>query len=245
MDKFSFSQVFSSIDQQGRYAYTNQPMIAQWNLARLAESLLLLVPNDTEETLKIFEEELDQFKELYEFHWRQKMLSKLGITTTTTSEFNQSSSSASNDRTQDDELIYTWLEYLQKEQLDFTLSFRALAQWLEETTTDSGKSQQFNETPEFVDFVTKWKARLKRQAMDQSEFNNSKVVQQMNAKNPIYIARNHQVERAIQAAQNGDFSVFHEICKVLKNPFESQPEFEKYSKAPLPNEVVKETFCGT
>ena len=221
MDTFNTDQVFSSIDHQGRYAYSNQPPIAQWNLARLADALLPIVRSEKTEAIKVFEKELTNFKKLYESQWLQRMRSKLGIVT---------------EEPQDFKLISAWLEYLEKEELDYTLSFRRLSGLFDE----SPKNHSFKKTPQFDEFENKWKARLKRQAIDRSE-----VTKQMKKRNPIYIPRNHQIERAIQSALKGNFSVFQEMSHVLSKPFEEQAGYETYLTPPLANEKVHETFCGT
>jgi serine/tyrosine/threonine adenylyltransferase len=205
MDTFSFDQVFSSIDRNGRYAYANQPSIGEWNLAILANCLLLL-EQDANSMVKMYENELSNFRHLFEKHLLNRMRSKLGLL---------------NEDPKDFEIVKKWLEYLQEEKLDYTLSFRKLA-----------AGDEFPQTPKFKDFEAQWKKRLP----DKNK---------MNQVNPIYIARNHQVERAIQNAMAGDLSTFKELLQVLKNPFTEQPGFELYKKPPLPEERISATFCGT
>jgi uncharacterized protein YdiU (UPF0061 family) len=209
MDEFNFNKVFSSIDQDGRYAYAQQASIAQWNLARLAECLLLL--GDDQQS---FEAEFARYHELFEGRYLQRMRRKLGLTT---------------EEPGDRSLVTEWLQHLQDNELDYTLSFRRLAARLDE-----------DEPNEFGPFETHWKQRLAGQP------ENPKVIrQQMDAVNPLYIPRNHQVERAIQTAMNGDLSVFHELNRVLQKPFLEQPEFSLYAEPPRPFERVARTFCGT
>jgi uncharacterized protein YdiU (UPF0061 family) len=209
MDEFDYHKVFSSIDQDGRYAYSRQASIAQWNLARLAECLLPLGDDKQH-----FEAQLDRYQDLFEQHYLQRMRRKLGLTT---------------EEADDRELINAWLQYLQDQALDYTLSHRRLSARLETVEPD-----------EFGPFETRWKQRIARQPEPKKN-----IRQQMDAVNPLYIPRNHQVERAIQGAIDGDLSVFHELNQVLQNPFTEQPELSNYAEPPLPNERVTRTFCGT
>ena len=135
-----------------------------------------------------------------------------------------------NNHNEDNSLINQWLQYLEDENLDFTLSFRRL----------SNSPDDLKQTSKLKDFYSKWQKRLKNQPQDIQEVNRF-----MNAVNPIFIPRNHQVERAIQSAIQGDFSVFKEMNKVLRNPYKEQCQFEAYKVAPLEAERIQATFCGT
>ena len=209
MDEFAFDKVFSSIDQDGRYAYNRQSTIAQWNLARLAECLLRL--GDEKQG---FEAELDRFQQLFETHYLARMRRKLGFTT---------------EEPEDWSLIDEWLQYLQQHELDYTLSFRRL-----------GARFDADDPSEFGQFEAKWKQRIANQPGSAAS-----IRKQMDSVNPLFIPRNHQVERAIQAAVNDDLSVFHELNQVLQNPFHEQPELSHYAQPPQPHERVARTFCGT
>ncbi len=209
MDSFDYQQVFSSIDRMGRYAYGQQPQIQHWNMARLAEALLPLG-----DPLPAFEEVLSTFPDSFERAFRAEMGRKLGLAEA---------------RADDEALLNDWLQLLQDEQRDFTLSFRQLADRLEETGE-----------PLFGEFETRWRNRVSDQGLD-----GSTIRANMNAANPLYIPRNHQVERAIEAAVAGDMSVFHELHEVLQAPYTEQPGREAYAAAPSPAEVVSATFCGT
>jgi uncharacterized protein YdiU (UPF0061 family) len=207
LDEFSFNKTFSSIDQQGRYAYANQPAIGQWNLARLAETLLLLkVP------LEALEEALGEYPEIYQQRYLEKMRPKLGL---------------SDAQAEDAELISDWLTHLEEGGLDYTLSFRALAD----------RAGQAGE-PEFGEVELRWRKRLGTQAARQART-------LMNSVNPLFIPRNHRVEQAIERAVEGDLSVFEDLNTVLTEPFTKQPEFAEYAEPPEPHERVTRTFCGT
>jgi uncharacterized protein YdiU (UPF0061 family) len=209
MDEFDFHKVFSSIDQDGRYAYSQQASIAQWNLARLAECLLRLGGEQA-----LFEAQIEGFQSRFEHHYLGRLRSKLGLTT---------------EEPDDTSLINAWLQYLQDHALDYTLSFRRLGTRLEAT-----------DTSEFGDFEARWKQRIANQPESATE-----LKRRMDAANPLFIPRNHQVERAIQGAIAGDLSVFHELNRVLRKPFVDQPDFAPYAQPPQRFERVERTFCGT
>ena len=135
----------------------------------------------------------------------------------------------SNRDTEDRELITAWLDHLQAGELDYTLSFRKLA-----TRVDADDTSQFGE------FEARWRKRLEKQSIGTSD-----IVALMNSNNPIYIARNHRVEQAIQDAVDGDFAMFHDLNTVLSEPYTEQREFAHFALAPKPEERVTRTFCGT
>jgi len=209
MDEFQFKKVFSSIDHHGRYAYANQATVAQWNLSRLAESLLLLCDFRTE-----FEAILADFSAWHDSHYLDLMRPKLGLT---------------EGREDDADLIGEWLNHLQNNELDYTLSFRELAMRIDAT-----------DTSRFGEFEQRWRQRVGNQATSSSE-----IATVMNSVNPLYIPRNHRVEQAISEAVAGDLSVFRDLNSVLARPFEKQPGFAQYAEAPAQDERVTETFCGT
>ncbi len=209
MDEYRARKVFSSIDHAGRYAYANQPAIVHWNLARLAECLLLL-----DEDVDGFQAELDRCPEVLGEEHLRLMGAKLGL---------------DEPREEDRALVDAFLRRLEDEEKDFTLSFRELA-----SRVDADDESMFGP------FETQWRARLVEQGAGAAT-----VRGRMNAANPLFIPRNHQVERAIQAAFTGDYSVFHELNAVLRRPFDEQPEHASLTLAPEPEQRVTRTFCGT
>lgn len=209
MDEFDYNKVFSSIDQNGRYAYGQQASMAQWNLARLAECLLQL-----DDSQPLFEAEFARYHDLFEQHYLERMRGKLGLISKEPG---------------DKDLINAWLQHLQDHGLDYTLSFRRL-----------GARFDAEDPNEFGEFETRWKQRIANQPIFTSN-----IRRQMDAVNPLFIPRNHQVERAIQAAFNDDLTVFHDLSQVLQKPFDEQPEFSHYALQPQPDERVARTFCGT
>lgn len=213
MDEFRHDKVFSSIDRGGRYAYRNQPVIAQWNLARFAECLLLI--DDAQER---YEEALDQYASVYRRAYYDVMCTKFGL--------------PAGDGERHHELIAAWLQHLQDHQLDFTLSFRQLADRLD-GSSETGE-------PRFGPFEQRWRDTLAAAGEDPDE-----VRARMNAVNPLFIPRNHQVERAIDAAIGGDLSIFNDLLRVTAEPYEEQPALASYAVPPEPHERVTATFCGT
>ncbi len=209
MDEFHIDKVFSSIDEYGRYAYGQQASMAQWNLARLAECLLMIEGKQDD-----YEAVLKQFQGQFEWHFFSLMGKKLGLT----------SKQENNAK-----LITTWLQHLQDHHLDYSLSFRKLGERL---TSD---------TPAvFGDFESQW-----LQLIDSQPGGRQQAAEMMASVNPVVIPRNHQVERAIQAAFQGDFSIFNELQQALSEPFSEQPGLAHYSAPPLEDERVKVTYCGT
>jgi len=161
-----------------------------------------------------FEAILADFTAWHDSHYLDLMRPKLGLT---------------EGRADDAELMGEWLNHLQNNELDYTLSFRELA-----TRIDATDSSRFGE------FEQRWRQRVGDQATSSSE-----VATVMNSVNPLYIPRNHRVEQAISEAVAGDLSIFRDLNVVLARPFEKQPGFAQYAEAPAPDERVTETFCGT
>ncbi|MEO0580553.1 MAG: protein adenylyltransferase SelO family protein, partial [Pseudomonadota bacterium] len=210
MDEFRFNKVFSSIDRGGRYAYNQQPLIVQWNLARLAECLLGI---DSDQAG--FEWELGRFDSVFEPAYRRRMASKLGF--------------ESNDTEADATLIRDLLLALEQAELDYTLSFRQLADRLVD-----------DDAPLLGEPEINWRVRVLANGADRYA-----IREAMNRINPIVIPRNHQIERAIQSAMGGDLSVFNELAAALAEPYRLQPGLDAYASAPEPSERVVRTFCGT
>ncbi len=226
MDIFNNNQVYSYIDNYGRYAYNNQGNILYWNLTRLAECLIPLVHSDEKTSVNLLNEELLKVPQLFKTKWLQRMKAKLGINSTSIND-------------NDESLVLSWLEYLEKEKLDFTLSFRMLSNLIDKNTDDNS-FHFFKKTRDFESFLSTWKMRL-----TSGNINPETISQEMNKVNPIYTPRNHQVERAIQQAIRGDLSVVKEMNEVLKSPYSLNPMLDIYKEPPLPEEEITNTFCGT
>jgi uncharacterized protein YdiU (UPF0061 family) len=216
MDAYHPDTVFSSIDQQGRYAYSNQPPIAQWNLARFAETLLPLIAEDSDQAVKLAEEVIYSFPQQYEAAWLSGMRAKLGLL---------------DEQPDDLALVNDLLAGMQTHGLDFTNTFRSLAS---RQTID-------NDAPRFQTWLQRWKARLEQQAAPREQ-----ALAIMKKANPAVIPRNHQVEFALAAAvRNDDLAPFERLLAVLANPFEDTPGNEEFRLPPPPSERVYQTFCGT
>ncbi|MCK6264239.1 YdiU family protein [Vibrio sp. ZSDE26] len=224
MDHYDPNTLFSSIDAEGRYAYRNQPHIAQWNLARLAETLLPLISDNEEESVELATNTLHEFLALYQGLWLDGMRTKLGIT---------------NQEDGDYELIQDLLSILKEQKVDFTNLFRSLGYVV--TGDSSNTTSLFSVVEHWDEWKVKWLARLERNEMTSSE-----RVTLMNAHNPAYIPRNHKVEEALSAAeQDGNYQPFERLLSVLMNPFEEQDNCEEYAQ-PAPSDFGPyRTFCGT
>ena len=222
MDQFRSDQVFSSIDQFGRYSYSNQARITMWNLSRLGNCLVQLFDETEENTVNTFNKEMEYFAGLFEQKLASKMRKKLGI--------------YSEEQPEDKELAQKWLRYLESGNLDFTLSFRNLAALVE----NDASSGFFNKNEYFFDFFQQWKERVQNQEDSPGE-----IVERMNRVNPVFIPRNHKIEQVIEAGLKDDFSLFHEMNEVLKEPYKEQEQFSAYRSAPTPEQVIQATFCGT
>jgi protein adenylyltransferase len=227
MDHYAHDQVYSSIDRYGRYAYNNQPNIGLWNLTRLAETLLPLLADRPEAAVEAAQAALNAYAPLYGRYWLDGMRGKIGLQA----------------RHDDDKaLINDLFEIMNANRADFTLTFHYLSTMAVDSADQDGNVRAlFGDPSPFDQWARQWRARLRREASDD-------VARQarMQAVNPVYIPRNHQVETAIHAAENhGDFSVFHELHAVLQKPWQRQAGMDAYMLPPEPDEVVQQTFCGT
>lgn len=217
MDTYDPETVFSSIDSMGRYAYGNQPYIGGWNLARFAETLLPLLHDDQELAIELAQDRISLYMDFYHEDWLQGMRSKLGLA----------------DKEEDDELLVNRLLELMKEYgEDYTNTFRAL-------TLNELECAEMFRSPEFTEWHRLWKERLGRQR-------DSKITstQLMKSSNPAIIPRNHQVEAALEAAEQGDLSVMERLLTVLSNPYAYSDEQVEYSALPETTKPYR-TYCGT
>lgn len=219
MDTYDPATVFSSIDIRGRYAYGNQPNIAAWNLARFAETLLPLLHDNQEQAVKLAQDAVSEFAELYQNNWISGMRAKLGIF---------------NEERQDEALIEDLLNMMQKYSADYTNTFRAL-------TFDKAKDTMLFDTSEFVHWHELWQARLGRQQESKDASH-----ELMQSSNPAVIPRNHRVEEALEAAvKNEDYSVMEKLLDVLSCPYAHSPEQADYAALPEKSDRPYRTFCGT
>lgn len=226
MDHYDPAQVFSSIDEMGRYAYANQPRIALWNLTRLAECLLPLFSEEQDKAIEQAQEILGEFGEQFSSAYEAGLRKKAGLFTV---------------RDGDEALIQDLLDAMAKNAADFTLTFRRLADAARDAAADARVRALFTDPTAFDDWAARWRTRLAEEPQTPAERQ-----AMMRSVNPAFIPRNHRVEAVIQAAvDREDYIQFEELLKVLANPYEDQPEFVAYEDAPQPHERVCQTFCGT
>ncbi len=219
MDAYDPSTVFSSIDQHGRYAYGNQPQIAQWNLARFAETLLPLLHDDQNEALSMADDAITAFPDMFRHHWRAGMQAKLGL-------FNEEDDDVS--------LVEDLLTCMHRHGADFTNTFRDLA-------GDGLPEASLFRAPEFEQWFARWRARLSRQP---ESWEASR--RRMNANNPAVIPRNHKVEEALAAAvDQNDLTAMERLLAALSTPYQNPPKDGGYHLPPPPSETPYQTFCGT
>ncbi|RLQ23315.1 YdiU family protein [Seongchinamella sediminis] len=224
MDHFDPAKVFSSIDHGGRYAYRNQPGIAHWNLAVLAQALLPLLHEDQEQAVELAQSAVDEFPTLFEAAHLRGLADKLGL-----DEIKPA------DRPLVDELF----ELMSSEQADFTLCFRRLYDHA------TAPAQQVGDLFEFPDSFVPWLSRW-RQRLDADQLTPETRARRMAAANPVFIPRNHLVEAAIRAAEDeDDFSVFEALLARVTRPCEYAPRDRDYALPAAPEQAVTQTFCGT
>ncbi len=224
MDAYDANQVFSSIDRHGRYAYANQPAIAQWNLARLAETLLPLIDPNEARAVELATEAVTAFFDHFEQAWLEGMRAKLGLTGADPA---------------DKDLAQRLLTLMQRTEADFTQTFRGLCALAE--SDSAPKLERLNADAEFSAWLQDWRARLAAEARSPGV-----VAASMRAVNPKYIPRNHRIEQLIEAAvEREDFAPFEKLLNVVARPFDEQPDAEEYAAEPGLNERVTQTFCGT
>ena len=223
LDAYHPETVFSSIDQQGRYAYGNQPGIAHWNLARLAECLLPLIDENEDAAVAQAQEALSGYATRFGAAWRDGLLSKVGLTAA---------------REGDEDLLQDLLARMAANQADFTLTFRRLADAADGKAGDSGVRALFADPAAYDTWAVVWRARLAQEPPGRGTA--------MRAVNPAFIPRNHLVEEALSAAvQRDDLAPFEDLLVVLSRPFEDQPGRERHALPPRPEQRVTATFCGT
>ena len=223
LDRFDPSTVYSSIDRGGRYAFGNQPAIAQWNLTRLAETLLALIHDDRDVAIEAATVVLQTFPDRYLHHWRHGMQAKLGLST-----------EASSDAALYDELLNT----MHDANADYTLTFRNLSDTLR---GDDSPLRSMIDDARLDAWIARWRQRLHDEGAVLTD-----VADTMDRINPLYIPRNHLVEEALDAAGRGNLSPFTELLDVLTSPFDARDGHERYA-TPADDAFTAnyQTFCGT
>ena len=226
LDAYHPNKVFSSIDEYGRYAYSNQSVIAQWNLARLAETLLPLLDADETKALGLANEMIGSFPGRFERWWLDAMRRKLGLFGTEEG---------------DEALVKGWLALLLDNNMDFTIAFRGLGGAQAGGEEKDFFRSLFTDIAAFDEWRNAWRARLALEPQTAGA-----RAELMRQSNPARIPRNHRVEEVIRAAEDrGDFAPFHEMLPSIAEPFEEKAEFTAYELAPEAEEEVTRTYCGT
>ena len=217
MDNYDPKTVFSSIDQVGRYAYCNQPVITKWNLARFAECLIPLFDKDKKKSIQIATETINSFEKKYEEKWMNMMRDKLGL-------FGLED--------KDKLLILDLLTWMHKKKADYTNTFCHLM------SPDTKKDELYKDK-DFLNWKKRWKERLLKN-------NNApnKSIELMRDNNPLVIPRNHKVEESLESAEQGDLEPINKILKILNKPYSEQKEILSYQSPSMSNKNYK-TFCGT
>ena len=223
LDEYHPGKVFSSIDQNGRYAFGNQPSIASWNLASLAGCLIAFIDKDSDKANELATEVLDNFSKETNQRILDLMCEKIGL---------------NGGKKENQTLLRNLLKIMMDNQADYTITFRNLSKVLFEDSDEF--FNQFSEKKEINAWLNNWKQALKNEYKDLS-----KLTDRLNRINPVYIPRNHQVQLAIDLAYENDFSKMLEMIEVFKNPFKEVSEYVSYSQAPLEKEKIRRTFCGT
>lgn len=226
LDSYDPGKVFSSIDRGGRYAYRNQPRIAQWNLARLAETLLPLISTDEKHAIDQAQSALERFTDMFAEAYLTGAREKLGLLKAQAGDL---------------ALYQDLLSLMEKSGADFTNTHRALAEAAAGDPPQTTLLGAFDDQESAAAWLDRWRTRLAAEASPLDA-----RVHLMKRANPAIIPRNHRIEEAITAATtDGDFSFFHRFTEVLETPFEVSGDFAAYTTPPERHEEVRQTFCGT
>lgn len=225
MDRFDPEARFSSIDTGGRYAWPNQPQIAHWNLSVLAQCLLPLLDADQERALAIAQAEVDAFPGHYFNAHGALLAARFGLEAW---------------REDDWKLVDAFYRTLAEDALDHTLAFRWLAELANDSLDETPLPELFTPSPRLRAWLDDWRGRRGDADVDLTAQNAA-----MLAHSPSVIPRNHQVARAIAAAEQGDTSVLAQLSRRWHQPFGWQAGDLELARPPEPEEVVQRTFCGT
>ena len=217
MDTYDPKTVFSSIDQTGRYAYCNQPMITKWNLSRFAECLIPLIDKNQDEAVKIATEIINSFEKKYEEKWLNMMRDKLGL-------FGADE--------KDKLLILDLLTWMHQNKVDYTNTFCHLMN----LTIEHNNNYESND---FLNWKKRWQERLKT-----NNNNPEKYLNLMRSVNPLVIPRNHIVEESLNDLNKGNLNTFKQLLNILNKPYIEQKNITDY-QIPSKSDKNYQTFCGT
>ena len=216
MDHYDPKTVFSSIDKFGRYAFSNQPPITKWNLARFAECLIPLIDKNEDTAIKLATDLIDNFQNIYEDKWLNMIRDKLGL-------FGEEKN--------DKKLINDLFNWMEKNKADYTNTFCHLM---------GINSDEVYKNVEFVNWKNEWK---KRSELNNST--KEKQIKLMKKNNPTVIPRNHKVEEALAEADKGSLDKMKKLLAILKNPYNNQNNIQEYQTPAPSNNEKYQTFCGT
>jgi serine/tyrosine/threonine adenylyltransferase len=226
MDSYDPNTVFSSIDRWGRYAWGNQPAIAEWNLARFAECLLPLMADDTASAVTAAQDALGTFIPQFEAAFGAGLVRKIGL---------------HQPRDGDVDLARDLMRVMHDNGADFTLTFRRLCDAAVKPDLDCEVQPLFVEPSAYDAWAQRWRSRLEQESTSPDARRDA-----MRRVNPAFIPRNHRVEAVIRAAiEDDDFRAFETLLEVLDRPYDDQPEHADYQRPPAEHERVLQTFCGT
>ena len=215
MDDFHPGKVFSSIDHHGRYGWGKQPQMALWNLTQLGQALSPLIDEDESKSASLVQDTLSGFGAMFQADFQKVFAAKFGLDN-------------KEDKT---EFLQSAFNMMAEQEVDFTLFFRQLT-----SVAMGGDRATFYDLFKDDSVGKNW--------LKQFEISDKNLTT-MQAANPIYIPRNHQIEQAIQDGVEGDFTLFHRLAEVLKTPYTAQENCKDLEAAPAANEIVTQTFCGT
>ena len=223
LDEYHPGKVFSSIDQNGRYAYGNQPSISSWNLASLAGCLIAFIDKDSDKANELATEVLENYSIDTNQRILDLMCKKIGL---------------DGSKKNNQEILRNLLKLMMDNESDFTITFRSLSDIL--LNNSDNFLAQFHQKNEVSGWINNWKSALRLENKNVGE-----IISNLNNTNPMYIPRNHQVQKAIEESYLGNLKVLEEMLEVLKNPFQENVSLSHYSEAPSEQQRVTQTFCGT
>ena len=217
MDYYDPKTVFSSIDLHGRYAFGNQPNIAEWNLARFAEAILPLFDLDNKKAVSIAEQEINNFKDIFKNNFTKMMKGKLGLIS---------------NEIEDDKLMKDLFQLMFKNEADYTNTFVYLM-------NGSVPQEKLIKDKNFIEWKNKWNSRLSRNQ------DIIKAKELMTKNNPIIIPRNHLIESALSKAEQGNLDEFNKLILALKDPYKDNGQYTGLKNPAPQSEKKYQTFCGT
>jgi serine/tyrosine/threonine adenylyltransferase len=235
MDAYDTATVFSSIDHSGRYAYGNQPQIAQWNLARLAETLLALFDADLDAAVERATGLLRTFPATYRSRLERGFAAKLGLSSIDS----------------DDSIVDDLLSVIEAQGVDFTSFFRSLSTLVRNDVcgdeqggsgggADSSTRRMLADPAALDSWLERWASMRALESRSAIE-----IADAMDSVNPVYVPRNHLVEEALEAATSGDLAPFEKLMEVLRDPFTERLGLDRFTEPAPPEFGRHQTFCGT